>query len=51
MKEVFIKKDGDSFVATFGDFINLQESPAGYGSTPNEVKENLYAESESAGDT
>jgi len=29
-----IRKDGDQFCATYGDFINLQESIAGFGETP-----------------
>lgn len=28
-----LDRDGDRWCATFGDFINLQESPAGFGST------------------
>lgn len=46
MKTVIAEKDGNAFVAHYDDFINLQESPAGYGDTPEEAKEMLYAESE-----
>lgn len=46
MKTVIIEKDGNAFCAHFDDFINLQESPAGFGDTTKEAKEMLYAESE-----
>ena len=32
-----IQKDGDSWVATDQDFVNLQESKAGYGDNPMEA--------------
>jgi hypothetical protein len=34
-------KDGDKLCAVFTDFINLQESPAGFGDDFNEAMENL----------
>lgn len=33
--------DGDKVCAVWHDFINLQESPAGFGNTPNEAIEEL----------
>lgn len=34
---ILVEKDGDSWCAHFDDFINLQESQAGFGNTPNEA--------------
>lgn len=34
-------KDGHQWVAVFGDFINLQESPAGYGDTRESALDEL----------
>lgn len=34
-------KDGNSWCATYEDFINLQESEAGFGDTPNDAIEDL----------
>lgn len=31
-------KDGDKFCAVDPDFVNLQESPAGFGDTPEEAR-------------
>jgi hypothetical protein len=36
--------DGDKHCATYPDFINLQESPAGFGDTPHEAIINLLTE-------
>lgn len=33
--------DGNSWCAVKSDFINLQESPAGFGDTPEEARANL----------
>ena len=33
--------DGDQWCCVFGDFINLQESPAGFGNTQIEALEDL----------
>ena len=33
--------DGDQWCCVFGDFINLQESPAGFGKTPEEALNSL----------
>ena len=33
--------DGNSWVAVYPDFINLQESPAGFGDTAEEARKNL----------
>lgn len=32
-----VMKDGDSWIAHGPDFVNLQESPLGWGDTPNEA--------------
>lgn len=34
-------QDGGKICAVFGDFVNLQESPAGFGATELEAFENL----------
>ena len=34
-------KDGDQWCAVYEDFIDLQESPAGFGYTQEEAKEDL----------
>jgi hypothetical protein len=44
-QEVIISKDGDQFCATYKDFDCLQTSPAGFGNTPEEAKENLILNS------
>ena len=31
-------KDGSAWCAVYSDFINLQESPAGFGDTPEEAR-------------
>ncbi|MBL7954432.1 MAG: hypothetical protein JNJ91_05300 [Flavobacteriales bacterium] len=40
---VIVKKDGDAWLAHRNDFINLQESPAGYGDSIAKAVENLKA--------
>lgn len=40
--DIYLEKDGDSYYATLEDFINLQESPAGFGDTPGEAFTELY---------
>lgn len=35
--EINVKLDGDTWCATGAGFINLQESPAGFGKTPREA--------------
>ena len=42
---IVVKKDGDSFVATWSDFVNLQESCTGFGYTPQEAVIELIKES------
>lgn len=42
--EITVKKDGTCWVAYWSDFINLQESPAGYGETPEFAVRNLIVE-------
>ena len=42
---IVVKKDGDSFVAIWSDFVNLQESYAGFGDTPQEAVMELIKES------
>jgi hypothetical protein len=39
-----VLKDGDAWCAVFPDFINLQESPAGFGGTEAESREALRRE-------
>lgn len=39
--EIDVFKDGNQWCATMADFINLQESPAGFGRSPNEAVKNL----------
>lgn len=41
-------KDGDKVCATFADFVNLQESPAGFGDTEEEAKADLLKNAEKA---
>jgi len=36
--------DGDAWCAVFPDFVNLQESPAGFGETPEAARKALAAE-------
>ena len=36
-------KEGNSWCATYEDFINLQESNAGFGNSPQEAVDNLRA--------
>ncbi len=42
-KGINVKRDGGMWCATKEDFINLQESSAGFGKTPNEAVEDLNA--------
>jgi hypothetical protein len=37
-------KDGDQYCAVYKDFINLQESPAGFGETPEQARAALARE-------
>lgn len=37
-------KDGNAWCAVYPDFINLQESPAGFGDAPEEARANLKKE-------
>lgn len=39
--EIFITLDGDKYCATYHDFINLQESPAGFGNTEQTAIQSL----------
>lgn len=36
-KKIILQLDGNAWFATFEDFINLQESIAGFGYTPNDA--------------
>ncbi len=36
-------KDGDQWCATYFDFVDLQESPAGFGDSPTFALANLLA--------
>lgn len=38
---VQVFKDGDSWCAVYDDFINLQESPAGFGNNPDAAVKSL----------
>ena len=40
---VSVKKDGGSWCATKEGFVNLQESEAGFGDTPNDAVDDLLA--------
>jgi len=40
---VNIQRDGDSWMASFDDFVNLQESVAGFGATPDEAVKDLVS--------
>ena len=44
MYDVLISMNGNMFCATFTDFINLQESPAGFGETSIDAAVNLFHE-------
>jgi hypothetical protein len=39
-------KDGDQWCAVYSGFVNLQESPAGFGNTPEEARRALELERE-----
>lgn len=41
-KKIIYKQDWDKICATFDDFVNLQESPAGFGDTEEEARANLF---------
>lgn len=40
---ILVKKDGNAWCAHYDDFINLQESVAAFGMTPQEAVDNLRA--------
>ena len=40
-KKIIIEKDGNAWCAHREDFVNLQESDAGFGNTPGEALELL----------
>lgn len=40
-KKIIYELDGNQWMARYDDFINLQESPAGFGDTHKEAKKNL----------
>lgn len=40
---IMYTQDGDKICATFGDFVNLEESPAWFGDTEEEAKADLIA--------
>lgn len=42
-KVVIYEMDGDQWCAHYEDFLNLQESPAGFGHTQEEAKRELLA--------
>ena len=44
MSKINTFMDGNSWCATYGDFINLKESPAGFGNTPEDATEALLRE-------
>ena len=41
LKGIKVCLDGDTWMATGPDFVDLQESPAGFGQTPREAVANL----------
>ena len=41
MEEIIYGKDGDQYTAYRRDFINLQESPCGFGNNHQEAVEDL----------
>jgi hypothetical protein len=43
-REIIISLDGLMWVAVWNDFQNLQESPAGFGNSPQEALEALIQE-------
>jgi hypothetical protein len=43
---VRVFQDGNCMCAVFPDFINLQESPAGFGNTEEEAVKDLYENEE-----
>lgn len=45
-EKVHVQRDGASWRATAPGFINLQESPAGFGDTPEEAIADLKAQGE-----
>lgn len=49
--KVIYKQDGDMICATLEDFVNLQESPAGFGKTEDEAKANLFQQIHAGEDT
>jgi hypothetical protein len=42
--DIDVKLDGDAWCATGAGFVNLQESPAGFGATPREAVKALREE-------
>lgn len=47
-KWIHIFRDGNKWCATRGDFVNLQESPAGFGDTEGQAIEALHVAEEAA---
>ena len=44
--DILVALDGNSWCATKKGFVNLQESPAGFGNTPNEAVTDLLGQSQ-----
>jgi hypothetical protein len=44
MRQISISQDGNARCAVFSEFVNLQESPAGFGSTDAEAIKELLQE-------
>lgn len=42
--EVYFKKDGNAWTATFKDVADPRKNPAGYGGTPEEAFRDLFNE-------
>lgn len=40
-RPIIFSQDGDMICAKFKDFVNLQESPVGFGSTYEEAQQDL----------
>ena len=47
--DIDVQMDGNQWCATDGEFVNLQESRAGFGNTPHAAVEDLFAAPRRAG--
>ena len=44
LPSIRVSRDGDSYMASWGDFTNIQESPCAFGDTPAEAIMNFLKE-------